>query len=122
MAVHHGRRSNQAPSPLPTILEREEYYVEVDLAGRTLTVATTTFTPSNKVWELLKELADAKRHTSPDLKPTEWKNAVDMLRKKIDKVNLRFVVESTQHGYRLASNVKVTGGGQVGVRKTTQRR
>jgi len=93
-------------------------YVEIDLAARTLTVGEKTITPTDKVWELLKELADAKRYNRPDLKPGEWKNAYDMLRRKIGKDNLQFVVEATDQGYKLAANVKPKGGGQIGIRKT----
>lgn len=93
-------------------------YVEIDLAARALTIGETTVRPSDKVWAFLRELADAKRYGLPDLKPGEWKNAYDMLRRKVGKENLQLVVESTAQGYKLAENVKVKGGGQVGIRRT----
>jgi hypothetical protein len=93
-------------------------YVEIDMAARTLTVGEKTITPTDKVWEFLKELIDAKRHNLPDLKPREWKNAADMLRRKTGRENLQFVLGSTKYGYRLAPGVKLKGGGQVGIRKT----
>jgi hypothetical protein len=93
-------------------------YVEIDLAGRTLTVGERKITPSDKVWEFLKGLADAKRHSLPDLKPVEWKNAYDMLRRKIDKENLQFVVEATDQRYKLAASVTLKGGGQMGIHRT----
>ena len=43
---------------------------------------------------------------------------VDMLRKKIGSENLRFMVEFTKGGYKLAANVKLKGGGQIGIRRT----
>jgi len=98
------------------------YYVEIDLAGRTVVVGDTTFTPSNKIWELLKELADVKRHDTKLPQVAEWKTAVDMLRRKVGKDYLQFVVESTEQGYKLAQNVKLKGGGQVSIRRTKQSR
>jgi hypothetical protein len=97
-------------------------YVEIDLAARTLTIGVDTITPSDKVWEFLKGLADAKQHYLPDLKPAAWKTAVDMLRKKISKENLQFVVEFSAHAYKLARNVRLKNGGQMGIHKTKQRR
>ncbi|MBN2129060.1 MAG: hypothetical protein JW741_06160 [Sedimentisphaerales bacterium] len=93
-------------------------YVVVDLAARTLSIGNDEFTPSDKVWAFLKELIDAKRHCLPDPKSGEWKNAYDMLRRKIGKENLPCVVEATSQGYRLAANVKVKGGGQIGIRRS----
>ncbi len=93
-------------------------YVEIDLAGRTLTVGERKITPTNKIWEFLKELADAKRYNRPDPKPAERKNAVDMLRRTVGKESLGFIIESTISGYRLASGVKLSGGGQMGIRGT----
>jgi hypothetical protein len=97
-------------------------YVEIDLAGRILTVDGEGITPSDKVWSFLKELADTQRYSRPNLKHGEWKNAVDMLRRKIGKENIRFIIESTECGYKLAPNVKLKGGGLMGIRKTKQRR
>jgi hypothetical protein len=92
-------------------------YVEIDLAVRTLIVGGVQIPLFDRVWEFLKELADAKRYNLPDLKREEWKNACDTLRRKIGKKDLRFVVEFTPHGYELAANVKLKGGGQIGIRK-----
>jgi hypothetical protein len=94
-------------------------YAEIDLAGRTLTVGEKKkITPSDKIWEFLKELTDAKRHSLPDLKPAEWRSAMTMLRKKISRENMRSIIERTVCGYKLAPDVKLKGGGQMGIHKT----
>ncbi len=113
------RQKKQAEGAEP---EQTPVYVEIDLAARTLTVGTDTFTPSDRVWEFLKELADAKRHSLPEPKHKDWKSAVDMLRRKIGKENLSRVIESTQSGYKLGADVTLKGGGQVGIRPTRQSR
>jgi hypothetical protein len=98
-------------------------YVEIDLAARTLTVGSDSpFMPSDSVWNFLKELDGAARHSYPYPKRKEWKNAYDMLRKKIGKEKLPFVVESTGQGYKLAASVKRKGVAQKGIRHTKQSR
>jgi hypothetical protein len=108
---------NLAKEELQPLVPR---YVEIDYAQRTLTVGEVVITPPDRVWAFLKGLADVKRHNLPDLRCDEWKNAVDMLRRKVGKGNLQFVVDLNRRGYRLAQNVKLKGFGQVGIGRRTR--
>jgi hypothetical protein len=97
-------------------------YVEINLAERTLTVGEHVVSPSNTVWNFLKALADTRQHNMSYLKPSDFKNAVDTLRKKVGKEYLPFIFERTPRGYKLAPNVTLKDGSQMNIRPTKQRR
>ena len=100
-------------------------YIELDYAARRLIIGADTFplTEGKRIWELLSTLIG--RNSSGRMTPAvengkNWKTAVDMLRRKIGKENLKHIVVSVGGGYRLGQLIKVTGTGQVGIRPTRQ--
>ncbi len=99
-----------------------QIYVELNLAERLLVIgADKCRISSEAVWDFLKTLAgNTKRdQITPRIDgDRNWKNAVDVLRRKIGADALRQVVTYANGGYYLGSSVKTTYGSQVGIRRT----
>ncbi len=97
-------------------------YVELDLAERTLTVGTKKISPSDRVFEYLKELAFARKADYQSPQCSKWKSAHDTLRRQIGSDLLPRVAMSNNGRYTLSDTVRIQGGGQVGIRRTKQSR
>ena len=97
-------------------------YLELNLAKRTLVVGEITHNiTSEKIWAFLKTLAYSRnQHQVTKIQDGDenWKNARDMLRRKIGRKVLRRMVPSSKGCYILDKSVVVKGGGQVGIHRT----
>ena len=97
-------------------------YRAIDLAKRTLTIGTKTWTiTSEKVWDFLKDLCSALRDdrlVSRYEGANDNKNNVDQLRRQIDKDNIHKLIILGNRFYKLNSEVKILNSGQIGIRKT----
>ncbi|MHC4397236.1 MAG: hypothetical protein ACYS1A_16485 [Planctomycetota bacterium] len=97
-------------------------YKALNLANRTILFGTEIYNiTSEKVWDFLKDLYSALRDDRlvPMLEgATNNKNSVDQLRKQISNVNLHKLIIFVNGGYKLNTEVKILGGGQIGIRKT----
>ncbi|GAH56674.1 unnamed protein product, partial [marine sediment metagenome] len=95
-------------------------YLELNLAKRTLVVGEITHNiTSEKIWALLKTLAyNRNQHQVTKIQDGDenWKNARDMLRRKIGRKVLKRMVLSSKGCYILDKSVVVKGGGQIGIR------
>lgn len=109
-------------NPLAVPKVHSQVYIELNVAERTLTIGTKPYhITSEPVWGFLKTLVDNKRQDKVTPKidgAVDWKSSIDMLRRKIGKENYKLVVTSTKGLYFLSPSVKVTGFGQVAIRKT----
>jgi len=111
----------------PTAARGEETnlpdYRAVNLAKRIVTIGAKPYAiTSEKVWDFLKDLWSASKDDRivPMLEgSTNNKNAVDQLRNQMGKNNLRkLIIFIKKGGYKLNPEVKISGGGQIGIRKT----
>jgi len=97
-------------------------YREINLAERTLTIGENTKNiTADSVWDLLKNLCTNSKSGLTVYRfdaQTDRKNAVDTLRRKNGTENLNLIIESVKGGYKLNPDVKIKGGGQIGIRKT----
>ena len=119
MEIVREHEDNYGPND---IAERPLLYVEIDLSERRLTLGDNSSTPSDKVWDFLKELCHRKK-TGEIAPANEFKNAVDTLRRKVGVDALKLIIEiQPQGGYKLHTQVSVKGRGQVGLKKTRQNR
>ena len=104
--------------------EMTKVKVELDLAERLLILGTKKHRiSSQKVWDFLKTLASNTKSDQITHRidgDDNWKNAVDVLRRQIDKDALHQVVTFAKGGYYLAPSVKVKYGSQVGIRRTSR--
>jgi len=95
-------------------------YLELNLAKRTLVVGEITHNiTSEKIWAFLKTLAyNRNQHQVTKIQDGDenWKNARDMLRRKIGRKVLKRMVLSSKGCYILDKSVVVKGGGQIGIR------
>ena len=98
--------------------DKDKTYTALNLADRIITVGDEEkYISSEIVWDFLKILARAKICFDMD---GSYKNAVDMLRRKIGPNNIRKFIEYIEGGYRLNPNVKILYGAQMYIKKTRQ--
>jgi len=100
-------------------------YVEVDYETRTLIVGTKSIVLEGKLWDFVCKLLVSQSYGYPlgrQEGEVNWKNAYDMLRRKLGSSELlsRFV-SSVRDGYRLTGHIKVKGRSSVGIRPSYQR-
>jgi hypothetical protein len=99
-------------------------YRALDLAKRTVTIGVKTHVITSKnIWDFLKDLCSAFRDDRlvPRLEGApDNKNNVDQLRKQVGgKDNLhKLILFVRGGGYKLNPDVRILGGGQIGIRKT----
>ncbi len=100
----------------------EPVYIEIDLATHIVTVGTKPYPiTSDKVWMFIKTLVDDYRqHKATPRKDglLDWKNARDMLRKKIGKIATAQMITCSRGCYTLDSGVVIKGTGQMGMHRT----
>jgi len=100
----------------------EPVYIEIDLATHIVTVGTKShLITSDKVWMFIKTLVDDKKqYRATPIKDGEinWKNARDMLVKKIGKIPTGQMLLCAQGCYTLDPNVAIKGTGQIGLYRT----
>ncbi|MHC4488581.1 MAG: hypothetical protein ACYSW7_05305 [Planctomycetota bacterium] len=109
------RRDGQDETVIPD-------YRAVDLAKRTVTIGAGMWPiTSEKVWDFIKDLCSAfknDRLISRFEGAQDNKNNVDQLRRQIGGDNLHKLIILDNGVYKLNPEVKILGGGQIGIRKT----
>lgn len=102
--------------------DAEPVYIEINLATHIVTVGTKLYLiTSDKVWMFIRILVDDfRQHKATPRKDglLDWKNARDMLRKKIGKIATAQMITCSKGCYTLDPGVVVKGSGQMGFRRT----
>lgn len=109
---------------LPQLSEQVIPRVEVDAYSGTLVVGLKIIPLTGRIADFIYELIVAQHHKvilPRQEGKTKWKNAYDMLRRKLkDKELLHYVITSTREGYRLTQHVIVKGHSSMGLRSTRE--
>ncbi len=101
---------------------KEVVYIEINLATHIVTVGTRQHPiTSDKVWMFIKILVEDKQQhkaTPREDGRINWKNARDMLRRKIGKTATGQMIICSGGCYALDPNVVIKGTGQIGIHRT----